>query len=108
MPAIRWQSKAAGQGPPVYVSATGRHRWFTTPAGALPRAARLVMRFLKEVPSNPLQIAGAAECKKERPRSKLQSIKELYDDFPRVVTPECFYRGSSPSFAWIPARNMRE
>ena len=34
--------------------------------------------------------------------------KELYDNFPKVVTPECFYRGSSPSFAWIPAKSMRE
>jgi hypothetical protein len=23
--------------------------------------------------------------------------------YPRVVTPECFYRGYSQSFAWIPA-----
>jgi hypothetical protein len=28
--------------------------------------------------------------------------------FPKGVTPECFYRGSSPSFAWIPAKSMRE
>jgi hypothetical protein len=28
--------------------------------------------------------------------------------FPKVVTPECFYRGSSQSFAWIPAKSMRE
>jgi hypothetical protein len=24
------------------------------------------------------------------------------------VTPECFYRGSSLNFAWIPAKGMRE
>ena len=24
--------------------------------------------------------------------------------FPQVVTPECFNRGSSPKFAWIPAK----
>jgi hypothetical protein len=24
------------------------------------------------------------------------------------VTPECFNRGASPKFAWIPAKNMRE
>jgi hypothetical protein len=28
--------------------------------------------------------------------------------FPEVVTPECFYRGFSLSFAWIPAKSMRE
>ena len=26
----------------------------------------------------------------------------------KVVTPECFNRGSSPKFAWIPAKNVRE
>jgi hypothetical protein len=26
----------------------------------------------------------------------------------QLVTPECFNRGSSPKFAWIPAKNMRE
>ena len=28
--------------------------------------------------------------------------------FPKVVTLECLYRGSSPEFAWIPATSMRE
>jgi hypothetical protein len=28
--------------------------------------------------------------------------------FPKTVTPECFYRGSSPNIAWIPAKSMRE
>jgi hypothetical protein len=28
--------------------------------------------------------------------------------YPKGVTPECFNRGSSPSFAWIPAKIMRE
>ena len=28
--------------------------------------------------------------------------------FLKVVTPECFNRGSSQNFAWIPAKNMRE
>ncbi len=57
-------------------------------------------------------------------RSKLRGIKRLYDNFPKVVTHECFYRGSTPltttlsslskgrgssqSFAWIPAKSMRE
>jgi hypothetical protein len=49
------------------------------------------------------------------------AIKKIYENFPKVVTPECFYRGSSQSFAWIstegrirpkpcggPARSMRE
>ncbi len=44
----------------------------------------------------------------ELPRSKLRGIEKLYDNFPKVVTPECFYRGSSPSSAWIPAKSMRE
>jgi hypothetical protein len=26
----------------------------------------------------------------------------------KTVTPECFNRGSSPNFAWIPAKSMRE
>ena len=29
-------------------------------------------------------------------------------NFPKAVTPECFCRGSSPSFVWIPAKSMRE
>jgi len=33
---------------------------------------------------------------------------DLYDIFPKVVTPECFYRESSQSLAWIPAKSMRE
>jgi hypothetical protein len=28
--------------------------------------------------------------------------------FPNVVNPECSSRGSSQSFAWIPAKSMRE
>jgi hypothetical protein len=28
--------------------------------------------------------------------------------FPQVVTPECFNRGASPKFAWIPAKSVRE
>jgi hypothetical protein len=27
---------------------------------------------------------------------------------PKVVTPECFYRGSSSNFAWIPDSSFRE
>jgi len=26
----------------------------------------------------------------------------------QLVTPECFNRGSSPKFAWIPAKSVRE
>jgi hypothetical protein len=29
--------------------------------------------------------------------------KDLYDNFPNVVTPECIYRGSRSGLAWIPA-----
>src|SRR5437870_4251294 len=35
----------------------------------------------------------------ERPRSKLRYQKNIYESFPEVVTPECFNRGSSQSFA---------
>jgi len=42
------------------------------------------------------------------PRSKLRYQKNIYESFPEVVTPECFNRGSSQSFAWIPATSMRE
>ena len=31
-----------------------------------------------------------------------------YDDVPRIRHPERFNRESSPSFAWILAKNMRE
>jgi hypothetical protein len=34
--------------------------------------------------------------------------KNIYENFGKVVTPECFYRGASHSFAWIPAKSMRE
>ena len=34
--------------------------------------------------------------------------KNIYESIPKVVTPECFNRGSSQSFAWIPATSMRE
>jgi len=39
---------------------------------------------------------------------KLRLSKDLYDNFLKVVTPECCYRGSSQSFAWIPAKSMWE
>jgi hypothetical protein len=29
--------------------------------------------------------------------------ENLYDNSSDFVTPECFYRGSSSGFAWIPA-----
>ena len=28
--------------------------------------------------------------------------EELDENYPKVVTPECFYWGSSSGFAWIP------
>jgi hypothetical protein len=28
--------------------------------------------------------------------------------YPKGVTPECFNRGSKQSFAWIPAKSVRE
>src|SRR5207244_13514797 len=40
----------------------------------------------------------------ERPRSKLRYQKNIYESFPEVVTPECFNRGSSQSFAGFPVR----
>jgi hypothetical protein len=55
------------------------------------------------------------------PTARCVAIEEICESFPKVVTPECFYRGSSRSFAWIsaegrirqklcggPARSMRE
>ena len=44
------------------------------------------------------------------PRSKGAGYvkKNMMIIFAKVVTPEFFYRGSSPSFAWIPAKSMRE
>jgi hypothetical protein len=38
-------------------------------------------------------------------RKKLWAIMMMLPEF---VTPERFNRGSSPNFAWIPAKNMRE
>ncbi len=29
--------------------------------------------------------------------------EERDENYPKGVTPECFYRGSSSGFAWIPA-----
>jgi hypothetical protein len=34
----------------------------------------------------------------------LRGIKNIYDSFFEVVTPECLNRGSSPQFAWIPLK----
>jgi hypothetical protein len=34
--------------------------------------------------------------------------KNLYENLLKVVTREWLYRGSSPSFAWIPVKSMRE
>jgi hypothetical protein len=36
------------------------------------------------------------------------AVRNRYDSVPEFVTAECFNRGSSPIFAWIPAKNMRE
>jgi hypothetical protein len=45
----------------------------------------------------------------ELPRSKLRGIEQTVTImFSKGVTPECFYRGSSQCFAWIPAKSMRE
>jgi hypothetical protein len=33
---------------------------------------------------------------------------EVHGEFVPLVTPECFDRGSSPKFAWIPAKSTRE
>jgi hypothetical protein len=34
---------------------------------------------------------------------KLRGYEELDENYPKGVTPECFNRGSSSGFAWIPA-----
>ena len=45
----------------------------------------------------------------EAPGRKRRGIeKNFMIIFSKAVTPECFYRGSSPRFAWIPAKGMRE
>jgi hypothetical protein len=45
----------------------------------------------------------------ELPRSKLTGYQNpAMRMFPKGVTPECFYRGSSSGLAWIPAKSMRE
>jgi len=45
----------------------------------------------------------------ELPRSKLTGYQRtLMRSYPKGVTPERFYRGSSPSFVWIPDRSIRE
>jgi len=42
-------------------------------------------------------------------RSKLTRYKKTFlRIYPKVVTPECFNRGSSQNFAWIPDRSIRE
>jgi len=42
------------------------------------------------------------------PQQAAEVSKIIYDSFPKVVTPECFNRGSSQFSAWIPATSMRE
>ena len=42
------------------------------------------------------------------PRASCGVSKNIYESFPEVVTPECFNRGSSQSFAWTPATSMQE
>ena len=54
------------------------------------------------------KVAGRNIGLNESPRGKLRGIKKTSETFPQVVTPECLNRGSSPKFAWIPAKSMRE
>jgi hypothetical protein len=42
------------------------------------------------------------------PAASSEVSKNFIIVFPKVVTPKCSYRGSSPRFAWIPAKSMRE
>jgi hypothetical protein len=47
--------------------------------------------------------------KNELPRSELRGIQKIIlNYFFEVVTSECFSRGASWNFAWIPAKSMRE
>jgi hypothetical protein len=38
----------------------------------------------------------------------MSETRKPLDYFSHIVTPERFNRGSSPKFAWIPAKDMRE
>ena len=45
----------------------------------------------------------------ELPRSKLTRYQNIaMRIYPKGVTPECFNRGSSSGFAWIPDKSVRE
>ena len=47
---------------------------------------------------------GDEQSRNELPRNKSARYQGIIRDyFSEVVTPECFNRGSSQSFAWIPA-----
>ena len=59
---------------------------------------------------------GEMRVASQAPKTTLKlfvSVPSLLQAHPRspqcnVVTPECFYRGSSQSFFWLPAQSMRE
>ena len=44
----------------------------------------------------------------ELTRGKRRGIDRPLIIFSKIITPECYYWGSSQSFAWIPAKSMRE
>ena len=61
-----------------------------------------------ELPAGALRIISW-QTPNELHRSKLTGYQNLaMRIYPKGVTPECFNRGASPRFAWIPAKNMRE
>jgi hypothetical protein len=53
---------------------------------------------------------GIAEVARfnEEPRRSGGVSEGRDENYPKGVTPECFYRRSSSDLAWIPAKSMRE
>jgi len=54
---------------------------------------------------SPAKSAKDAKVKSELPAASCGVSEERDENYPKGVTPECFYRGSSQSFAWIPLQS---
>ena len=48
------------------------------------------------------------KAKRTTPQQAAGYQKTLMRIYPKGVTPERFYRGSSPRFVWLPDRSIRE
>jgi len=85
----------------------------STPGEVLFLSLRLNHR-IHPAKTSPLSAAVSTACQSSADGCLSDGLNFLYRDeehdenHRNGVTPECFYRGSSSGFAWIPAKNMRE